>query len=101
MAALISNGVCPLNGRTPVAISNSITPSAQMSLDACAASPRSCSGDMYGSVPTAVPACVSAACICVTAAVMSESNVRLASPKSSTFTRRSGVTMTLLLFRSR
>ena len=62
MAALSSKGVLPVKGLVPMAISYSTTPRAQMSLDTCTFSPRSCSGDMYGSVPTAVPACVSEAC---------------------------------------
>jgi len=46
IAALSANDVWPVNGRRPVAISYSTTPSAQISLETRTGSPRSCSGDM-------------------------------------------------------
>jgi hypothetical protein len=48
--------VLPGKGGLPVAISYSTVPSEEMSVRASSASPRARSGDMYATVPTAVPA---------------------------------------------
>ena len=51
--------VVPSKARRPVAISCTIAPRAKMSLRASASWPASCSGAMYGYVPSTAPAAVS------------------------------------------
>ena len=46
------------NGGCPVTISYSTTPSEKMSVRASSGSPRTCSGDMYATVPMTIPGCV-------------------------------------------
>ena len=59
IAAAMAEPVLPVKAGRPVASSNSTSPSEKRSLRASSASPRSCSGDMYATVPTAVPGDVS------------------------------------------
>ena len=59
MAASVSAAVARWKGRAPVAISNSIAPSANWSLLKSVAWPAACSGDMYPTVPSTTPAPVS------------------------------------------
>jgi hypothetical protein len=51
--------VCPVNGLAPVAISYITTPDENRSVRASSSSPIACSGDIYATVPTAVPGLVS------------------------------------------
>ncbi len=59
MPSKIKAAVAPENGRIPVAISYSTTPSENKSERASNSSPRACSGDMYATVPTLLPGLVS------------------------------------------
>ena len=87
-----SNGLCP------VSISWSNAPNANTSVRTSTGSPRSCSGDMYGTVPNTSPVLVSAA---ISAACWEPPAVRnCARPKSRSFTPVD-VIMTLPGFRSR
>ena len=54
----IASFVAPGNGSTPVHISYSTTPKENRSVRASNSLPRTCSGDMYATVPTAVPGVV-------------------------------------------
>ena len=103
-SATVSSTDSASNARLPVSNSYSRQPNAQTSVRLSIVSPRACSGLMYGGVPRTCPARVSAG-----VAVFCSDNRRrsslpqiaLASPKSSTFTRPSGVTFTFAGFRSR
>jgi hypothetical protein len=64
-------------------------PSEKMSLVGVSGSPFTCSGDMYGTVPSTNPACVTVPAVTATLAFPSFSTER-ARPKSSTFTYPSG-----------
>ena len=55
IANISASGRSLMKGRFPVAISNSIAPSAYTSVRTSSASPNNCSGAMYGSEPTMVP----------------------------------------------
>jgi hypothetical protein len=73
-------------------------PSDQMSLRSSAASPRNTSGAMYCSVPGAPgPPIITTPVVASTAT----EGARHAIPKSSTFTRPAGPTMTFALLMSR
>ena len=50
--------VSPRKGSEPVAISYSTAPKENRSVRASSSFPRACSGDMYATVPTAVPGLV-------------------------------------------
>ena len=63
IAAIVSAAVARRNGLRPVSISEMTIPTAKMSDRVSVASPRTCSGDMYGVVPTTVPASVSRLCV--------------------------------------
>ena len=98
--------VFPVNARCPVTISKSTAPSAKMSARASGSLPSSCSGDMYGTVPTRLPSVVSGPS-CVGSALSAEpdggslrTGRSLARPKSSSFVP-DFVIMTLPGFRSR
>ena len=52
---MIAPAVSPWNGRLPRAISYNTTPSENTSVSAPVGRPSACSGDMYASVPSAVP----------------------------------------------
>ncbi len=105
IAELTSTGLSPANGRRPAASSYSTTPSANRSVRASTAWPRSCSGAMYGSVPSSCPTPESG----VETVALSEASLPpgassptgFARPKSSTFTRPSRVSITFAGFRSR
>jgi len=95
---MISVALWPRNGRTPVAISYSTTPSANRSPGGPTASPRACSGDMYDTVPIVVPGDVTSSTRDTVRsssppppapAVAAE---RLARPKSSSFASPCSVT---------
>ena len=101
MAELSSYPVRPVNGRAPDAISCRMTPSAHTSLRASAGRPRSCSGAMYGIVPTTAPGCVNDKSARVLKSPPTSSLIDLARPKSRTLMRASGVIITFALFRSR
>jgi len=69
-----------------------------------ASEPRACSGDMYAAVPMITPASVARMVRVGEVAASAETGSpesALASPKSSTLTRPSGVTLILAGFRSR
>ena len=55
IAAASAAELAPWNGRCPVTISYSSTPTLKRSLRGSSSSPRACSGDMYGAVPTMSP----------------------------------------------
>ena len=55
MALKISADVSPRNGNVPVDISYSTVPNENKSVRASNSLPRVCSGDMYATVPSAVP----------------------------------------------
>ena len=66
-----------------------------MSVRASTSWPRACSGDMYAAVPTTIPASVFNTVRVVSAPASSGAvGASLASPKSSTFTKPSGRSMT-------
>ncbi len=78
-------------------------PNANKSVRASTASPRTCSGPMYGTVPATCPAAEigdSIVCACV-ASTSKPGRASFASPKSNTFTRPSRVTITFAGLRSR
>ena len=80
--------VAPENACRPVAISYSTAPKLNRSVRASSPSPRTCSGDMYATVPSAVPGLVSSGAASVGSAdtlAAATSCVSFASPKSSTF----------------
>jgi hypothetical protein len=86
-----SSAVCaPLNGRSPLSSSNSVTPKAQMSVAGDAGFPLRSSGATYGGLPTNIPSCVRSVTV-----------VSLAIPKSMSFTSPSRVIMMLEGLRSR
>ena len=58
MASITTPDVAPENATCPVAISYSTTPKENRSLRASNSSPRTCSGDMYATVPTVLPGLV-------------------------------------------
>ena len=89
----------PPNGRSPAAISYSTMPSEKMSVRGSSGSPSICSGDMYGIVPTIMPAFVRGATVSLSS--RRPGSADRARPKSSTFTRPSSETMTLAGLRSR
>ncbi len=60
IADMSSADVAAENGRQPVAISYSTHPSEKTSERGSTDRPLTCSGDMYGAVPSTVPARVSA-----------------------------------------
>ena len=102
-AAKISVTVSPPMARRLVRTSYSTHPNDQISVRVSSASPRTCSGLMYGTVPITTPGCVAAA---VTVSVTPPADVAscfnsFASPKSSTFTLPSAPSLTLPGFRSR
>ena len=82
----------PRNARRPLSSSYSTAPKLKTSERASSGLPSACSGAIYAAVPITVPSMV---------AVSSESVTCLASPKSSSFTEPSVVTMMLAGFRSR
>ncbi len=93
----------PPNSCVPVSISYSTQPKAQMSVRLSTTLPRACSGLMYRAVPISTPTLVSpigASGGCVRLGSR-PSPVALASPKSSTFRRASGVILMLAGLRSR
>ena len=57
--ASVSDTSSPTKARSPVSISNSTTPNAQMSERRSVVFPRACSGDIYAAVPMITPICVS------------------------------------------
>lgn len=71
-----------VNARRPATISYSTQPNARMSVRASTSRPSSCSGAMYGRVPSRSPWAVSAACVVSTPSVR---ETGLARPKSSSF----------------
>ncbi len=107
IAASVSETSSPSNARFPVSISNSTQPNAQTSLRLSAARPFACSGLMYAAVPRITPACVAAnvkvgECDNPPGATdPPDAASNFASPKSSTFTCPSCVSMMLAGFRSR
>ena len=58
--ASVSETVSPAKSCSPVSISYSTTPKAQMSARLSTAFPRACSGDMYAAVPRITPCMVAA-----------------------------------------
>ena len=76
----VTEAIAPSNGRTPVSISCSSTPSDQMSLAVIDRGPADCSGLMYGSVPNR-------------ASRAGDQSSIVAMPKSRTFTVPSRSTM--------
>jgi len=100
--AISAAEVSPRNGRLPVAISYSTTPSENTSVRWSNGRPSTCSGDMYGTVPRTCPSWVIHASVGrAVASTSSTVEECLARPKSSTFTCLSVVTMTLAGFKSR
>ena len=99
----VADGLAP-NARSPVSISKTTAPKAQMSARLSTGLPRACSGLMYAAVPRIIPASVDRA-VSVGEFIASDaagSGVRvLARPKSRILTRPSGVTLTLAGFKSR
>ena len=81
---LSSYAVRPWNGSVPATIAYSMTPNAHRSLRTSVGSPRSTSGAIYCSVPTARSPSVSDFCERVTSS-SSAADRRFAKPKSSTF----------------
>ena len=66
-----------------------------MSVRASTSCPRACSGDMYAAVPTTTPASVfSTRCVLSAPAISAVDTASFASPKSSTFTKASGRSIT-------
>ena len=79
-----------MNAWRPVAISYSTTPNENKSVRASSFSPRTCSGDMYATVPSAVPGLVrftSASIVSppMATASFAPAGISFARPKSSTF----------------
>ena len=97
---LSSYAVRPWNGSVPATIEYSMTPNAHRSLRASVGSPRSTSGAIYCSVPTAASPSVSDFCERVTSS-SSAPDRRFAKPKSSTFAWHWSVMTTFAVFRSR
>ena len=96
---MVSTAESPPNARLPESISYSTAPKAKMSVRKSAASPRTCSGDMYPAVPSTVPGIVATAvtaCGCA-----SIGSVSFARPKSRIFARPSVVTKMFSGLRSR
>ena len=85
--ARVSRSVVPLNGRSPVASSNSTMPNEKMSERAPVSRPSACSGDMYATVPMNDPARVSGSSRGADASVAGGlgSGSNRANPKSSSF----------------
>ena len=90
MASKIIAEVSPWNGTLPVAISYKTAPNENRSVRRSSSFPFACSGDMYATVPTAVPGLVrncrsgpAVAAVIPSAAVSGEA-FTLASPKSRT-----------------
>jgi hypothetical protein len=100
MADIRSAAESPPKGRTPTAISYSITPREKMSARASTRSPRSCSGAMYGTVPTIAPS-VDRVAVGSVLPAPAGGPTHFARPKSSTFTRPSSLSMTFAGLRSR
>ena len=65
IALKITAVVAPRNGTAPVAISYSTAPKLKRSLRTSSSSPRACSGDIYATVPTAVPGLVRSASLII------------------------------------
>ena len=82
--ARVSRSLSIRNRRWPVVSSQRTTPSAKMSVRRSIASPCTCSGDMYASLPLSVPA-----------RVLDMRDVNFAIPKSTTFVVPSYVTKRL------
>ncbi len=103
IAAIRSKALAPVNAGRPVNISESTHPNAKRSLCGPAVSPRTCSGDMYPTVPSTVPGRVGSGVVGADVGSFSEESSRThrASPKSRILTRFSTVTKTLSGFRSR
>ena len=102
-AAMDSAGVAPGKARWAHKSSKSTHPNAQMSVLRSSVSPRTCSGLMYGTVPTNLP-CSVIDSGSVAAAVPGDSPAGchgLARPKSRIFTSPRAVTITFAGFRSR
>ena len=104
-AVSVSDTVFPANARRPVTISYRTAPKLKMSLRASTFPPVACSGDMYPAVPVTTPGRVSTpeplAVVSVSPVSSVSSATSFATPKSSTFTTPSRVTMTFAGFRSR
>ncbi len=79
--------VSPWNGREPVAISYSTTPSEKMSERASTGFPFACSGDMYAAVPTTSCGAVTRAVVAGPNPATGVAGLSLAMPKSRTFSR--------------
>ena len=92
IAAIVEIEFSPLKARRPLSSSYSTAPKLNTSERASSGLPSACSGAIYAAVPITVPSMVR---------VSSESVTCLASPKSSSFTEPSVVTMMLAGFRSR
>ena len=103
IAAIRSKTLAPVNAGRPVSISESTQPSAKRSLCGPALSPRTCSGDMYPTVPSTVPGRVGSGVVGAEVGWFSEASSRTqrASPKSRILMRFSAVTKTFSGFRSR
>ena len=95
-------GVSRRKSGRPVAISPRMSPTANWSVRWSTVRPLACSGDMYSSVPSSMPACVPYrdSVSCVSRSPSGASPI-LASPKSRIFRTPSGVTMRFSGFRSR
>ena len=91
--------VARAKGELPASISCSTAPRAKTSERASLGSPRTCSGDMYPTVPITEPGSVCTVIVSLAAAVR---GIRiLAKPKSRILMRPSAVSNTLSGFRSR
>ena len=100
---MVSDTVSPANATRPASISKSTQPNAQMSLRLSTARPRACSGLMYAAVPMMAPSrrlesMTSGAFVRLSPPAVTTG---FASPKSSTLTTPSGVTLMFAGFRSR
>ena len=99
IALTASAAVFPGNARRPDSISNNNTPTAKMSERWSIVWPRTCSGDMYPTVPRTTPGSV--AVNRLNSPVPSGDSVSFASPKSRIFARSSVVTKMFAGFKSR
>jgi len=84
--AATSAGLPSGKGREPTAISCRRTPNEKTSLFGSTGSPRSCSGDMYGIVPTKEIPVNAPSTVASSTAVSSPGRDVCAIPKSRTFT---------------
>ncbi len=101
IAASVSAAVSPLNARRPASISYSMHPRAKMSLRGSADSPRTCSGDMYPTVPSTVPGSVWTVTVVSPPRPSAITRAEVARPKSRILICPSRVMKTLPGFRSR